>query len=761
MLVPVTSDTDKKLQMRKWVVTSILDSEHNYVNMLGVLLQYMRSFQAVASTSQPLISAEDTKSIFYKIPELHEIHSRFIHELEPRVEAWSAEQEVGETFKMLALEEYPIAAEYLKNYQSALATIQRCAQENPQFQELTKVIKCKGINESSSLEEILHKPVVRIQRNTLVLHDLIQCTPTSHADYDILQKTLKITHHFLENLKNPMEVDNADQQYLVKNTLVVERVGNKRKLRHMFLFNNIIVCTKQKIGGGRKLHFEIRWSIPLAELEIDAKSSPQEEKKLEESRRQEINQLQQKIGQLQSELRTEIRRSKLSTDSNTRTWSIRGANRNIDKIKKKLVEQEASLLLASPHLLLKLKGKQKTYTMLLSSDYERNEWVETIKGLKSKVQGTGSLAGVDINNLVNSLQLPKVDALSSIMDREDFGIDEEQMFGALNVTIHRVQGLKKPCDVFCTMEVDSYGHFFMKAKTNIMCHTTDATWNQDFEIDLDSAQTLRVLCYQQEGERNVLLGKCALELSKAWLRGDFQEKTIFLNEGLHLMISLRYVSREQTLKRTPSSSKGGLFGVKISSTTRREHTKVPLIITTCVEEVERRGLEDLGIYRVSGVSSEIQRLKKAFERNSKGAIPLAKEVDIHVVTSLLKLYLRELPEALFTDIQYPRFIDGMGLADPEAKTTCMTSLIRALPEPNYSTAKYLIDHIVKVSQHQDKNKMSLNNLATVFGPTLLRPAVKEEQPMTMDLFSAGARDAMLQTGILFFFLSLRAGGEEL
>ncbi len=29
----------EKAQMRKWVVTSILDSEHNYVNMLDVLLQ--------------------------------------------------------------------------------------------------------------------------------------------------------------------------------------------------------------------------------------------------------------------------------------------------------------------------------------------------------------------------------------------------------------------------------------------------------------------------------------------------------------------------------------------------------------------------------------------------------------------------------------------------------------------------------------------------------------------------------------------------
>ena len=47
----------------------------------------------------------------------------------------------------------------------------------------------------------------------------------------------------------------------------------------------------------------------------------------------------------------------------------------------------------------------------------------------------------------------------------------------------------------------------------------------------------------------------------------------------------------------------------------REGVKIPLLVTTCVAEVERRGLRDVGIYRVSGLSSEIQRLKKAFEKS--------------------------------------------------------------------------------------------------------------------------------------------------
>lgn len=40
-----------------------------------------------------------------------------------------------------------------------------------------------------------------------------------------------------------------------------------------------------------------------------------------------------------------------------------------------------------------------------------------------------------------------------------------------------------------------------------------------------------------------------------------------------------------------------------------------MLVTTCVAEVERRGLHDVGIYRVSGLSSDVQRLKKAFEKS--------------------------------------------------------------------------------------------------------------------------------------------------
>lgn len=45
---------------------------------------------------------------------------------------------------------------------------------------------------------------------------------------------------------------------------------------------------------------------------------------------------------------------------------------------------------------------------------------------------------------------------------------------------------------------------------------------------------------------------------------------------------------------------------------------VPHVVRCCVEEVERRGMDEVGIYRISGTSSDISTLKAAFN-NSKEA----------------------------------------------------------------------------------------------------------------------------------------------
>ena len=53
-----------------------------------------------------------------------------------------------------------------------------------------------------------------------------------------------------------------------------------------------------------------------------------------------------------------------------------------------------------------------------------------------------------------------------------------------------------------------------------------------------------------------------------------------------------------------------MYGILICS---REKRPVPFLITSCIREVERRGMGELGIYRVSGSSSDVNKLRKSFE----------------------------------------------------------------------------------------------------------------------------------------------------
>ncbi|CDQ63178.1 unnamed protein product [Oncorhynchus mykiss] len=142
--------------------------------------------------------------------------------------------------------------------------------------------------------------------------------------------------------------------------------------------------------------------------------------------------------------------------------------------------------------------------------------------------------------------------------------------------------------------------------------------------------------------------------------------------GIKVEFSMKFTSRDLSLKRTPSKKQSGVFGVKISIVTKRERSKVPYIVRQCIEEVEKRGIDEVGIYRISGVATDIQALKAAFDT----------------------------------------------IADKEPI-----------------------------------NKMSLHNLGTVFGPTLLRPSESEVTKGHITLASdIWSHDVMAQVQVLLYYL---------
>lgn len=91
-----------------------------------------------------------------------------------------------------------------------------------------------------------------------------------------------------------------------------------------------------------------------------------------------------------------------------------------------------------------------------------------------------------------------------------------------------------------------------------------------------------------------------------------------------------------------------VFGVPFETVIERASTTipgVPDIMVYAFAYLDKYGLDEEGLFRLSGSLREIAKLRGTFQ---SGKIPPLDAVgDPHVITGLLKLYFRELPEGIF------------------------------------------------------------------------------------------------------------------
>ncbi|XP_034417834.1 N-chimaerin isoform X3 [Cyclopterus lumpus] len=137
--------------------------------------------------------------------------------------------------------------------------------------------------------------------------------------------------------------------------------------------------------------------------------------------------------------------------------------------------------------------------------------------------------------------------------------------------------------------------------------------------------------------------------------------------------------------------------------------------------VKCAGLKSEGLYRISGFSDLLEEVKMSFDKDGeKTDISVDAYEDINIITGALKLYLRDLPVPIISYDAYPRFIEAAKLTDPEKKLEAFSEALALLPSSHSETLKYLMAHLKRVTQNEKFNLMNAENLAIIFGPTLMR-----------------------------------------
>ncbi|XP_038109256.1 uncharacterized protein LOC6051804 [Culex quinquefasciatus] len=189
---------------------------------------------------------------------------------------------------------------------------------------------------------------------------------------------------------------------------------------------------------------------------------------------------------------------------------------------------------------------------------------------------------------------------------------------------------------------------------------------------------------------------------------------------------LYYTSALREIQSTINSM-DGLFrrnNKQIFNTPLHEHLKatdrkIAYVIELCVCCLLEKGLYEEGLLRVGCASSKLRRMISAINANYVTP-PLAdKYADPHVTAGVLKKYLRSLPDPLLTFEFYPDFVAAAQKQNESARKAAILNIVNQLPRENYDNLRYLMKFLSYLSEKNQENKMSPQNIAIVMSPNLL------------------------------------------
>ncbi|XP_066574476.1 protein FAM13A isoform X2 [Amia ocellicauda] len=176
-----------------------------------------------------------------------------------------------------------------------------------------------------------------------------------------------------------------------------------------------------------------------------------------------------------------------------------------------------------------------------------------------------------------------------------------------------------------------------------------------------------------------------------------------------------------------------VFGVSLLELEQQGRVKegIPGVVRSMVEYIKEHGLQTEGLFRVNGNVKVVERLRLRFE--SEERVDLLQEADICSVASLLKQYLRDLPEGVITSTVQPALLTLYQECNEDQLLPSLKELLQQLPDIHYRLLKYLCHFLTQVEKQHKDNRMTAFNLATVFGPNIFHVSAGFEGMQEQDL----------------------------
>nr|XP_035954900.1 rho GTPase-activating protein 20-like isoform X3 [Halichoerus grypus] len=166
----------------------------------------------------------------------------------------------------------------------------------------------------------------------------------------------------------------------------------------------------------------------------------------------------------------------------------------------------------------------------------------------------------------------------------------------------------------------------------------------------------------------------------------------------------------------PSAKPGQLFGVSLTDVCDKDNLAFPIL--GMLSFLNRRGPLTEGIFSKSANIKSCRILK---DKLNSGVKVNPYNESVHVVASVLKDFLRNIPgSVLLTDL-YDKWLGVIDQGNEEEKITAAQRLLAQLPRANVVLLRFFFGVLYNIEQHSSSNQMTAYNLSVCIAPSLLCP----------------------------------------
>ncbi|XP_034948466.1 ralA-binding protein 1 [Chelonus insularis] len=163
-----------------------------------------------------------------------------------------------------------------------------------------------------------------------------------------------------------------------------------------------------------------------------------------------------------------------------------------------------------------------------------------------------------------------------------------------------------------------------------------------------------------------------------------------------------------------------IFGVSLHLAVERSRchdgVELPLVVRNCIDYLEEFGMTTEGLYKVPGVKSKVQHLKKLY--NQRETVNIF-EFDPTIATSLLVLFFKELPEPVLDSSEMvSKFEQAASTKDVAQREYQLSQLVLQLPECNQTLLAWVTLHLDHVTSREKTTKMNAQAIAMTLSPVL-------------------------------------------